>query len=133
MANRVTGAELDMVEQLERKQTMTKRLFSVSALVFTMCVLSTGGVVAQDATLRILTARYHNIESSGDHSCNAVSFVRRMCRGRTSCEFLVDNHMCGDPSPHNAKQLDVAYVCGKSGSTETASAHDSTTMTLSCE
>lgn len=52
-----------------------------AALLFAASVLSLNVAVAQNATIEIVNGRYHNINSPGDQSCDATSFLQGQCDG----------------------------------------------------
>ena len=63
---------------------------------------------ADQGEIRILDALY----GQDDRICRAQDAVARQCDGRSRCEILADDQLCGNPYANVAKQLFVGYSCG---------------------
>jgi len=45
--------------------------------------------------------------------CNAERTLSRECEGRRSCDFRVNNQLCGDPIRDVVKEVRVTFSCGR--------------------
>ena len=83
---------------------------SITTLVMAPAMANT--VASKADTIQIENAIYESINTPSRY-CDATAAVAKECNGKTSCAFLVDNSLCGDPDPNNSlKHLLTNYHCG---------------------
>lgn len=74
-----------------------------------LAVLASSAAQA-DTALKILAAVYGTPVTH--HTCDATAVIARGCDGKTSCDVLAGNWLCGDPDYETPKTLDVVFTCG---------------------
>jgi hypothetical protein len=60
--------------------------------------------------LKILVAIYGT--PATHHTCDATAVIAHGCDGRTICDVLAGNWLCGDPDYEVPKTLDIVFTCG---------------------
>ncbi len=110
---------------------MKKKLIGVTVTLLIGC-LPIGLAMASKAEtlIKVQKATYGNFEDV-KYQCDATAMVAFYCNGRTSCQFAVEDTLCGfDPAPGMDKDVVVNYSCGLI--TKDGGGDYQTLVTLSC-
>jgi hypothetical protein len=78
-------------------------------LVLLTACLAPASAVADDTTIKILTATYG--QSCGIAADNAGRALRAACDGKNTCFFRIQNSVRGDPAPGCPKDFSTFYSC----------------------
>jgi hypothetical protein len=73
-------------------------------------VVSASGAAQAETPLKVLAAIYGT--PATHHTCDATAVIARGCDGRTSCDVLAGNWLCGDPDYEVPKTLNIVFTCG---------------------
>lgn len=66
----------------------------------------------------------------GERRCDLTAWALQQFNQRTSASVVVNNKLCGDPSPGQRKSLSIEYLCR--GEARTASAYEHRTLRINC-
>lgn len=66
------------------------------------------------------------------HTCDATAVVAQACNGKTACNILASNALCGDPDYGTPKSLNVVFECGPALG-RSVTAQEETEARLACE
>lgn len=69
---------------------------------------------------------------SEQRTCDATAVVAGACDGKSSCDVLAGNSLCGDPNYGTPKTLDVQYQCGPAVA-KSLTASEQSDAHLSCD
>jgi len=69
------------------------------------------GSFGRNDTIRVIAATYGR--NCGAPQGNATVHLARSCDGRSSCEYVIDFRVLGDPAPGCAKDYFAEWQCGR--------------------
>ena len=129
----VTGAPKDL-KDLMRKNLDNGIDVTVSDAVVTLYSPDSGddGSSSPSPLINVRWATYGG-ETCEQERGNVTSFIASACSGESTCNYLVDRTIIGDPAPGCAKDFRVRWKCGNEGRTASLGPEASgQTISLSC-
>lgn len=103
---------------------------SIAAVLALSTALFAALPASAEETIEVLNAVY-GTPGTG-RTCDATAVIRAACDGKTSCDVLVSNRLCGDPDFGTPKTLNLDYQCGPAVA-KSLTAPELTAAHLSCD
>jgi len=105
------GADDFMVLRYSDGHTQNIRLERPSESIRQIEFQQRRGSYGRDDRIRVIAATYGR--NCGAPHGNATPHLAETCNGRAVCEYVVDHHVLGDPTPGCAKDYVVEWQCGR--------------------